>query len=385
MRLFIFSHYSANYGANLSLLNLMDGLKSLDYQFLVVVPEKGPFTERLEEAAIEYRIQPFHTMTYKPFRKSALMKKKYHQENLKALEALQTIAEEIKPDFIYSNSSVIGLGARLSKICKIPHLWVLREMAELHYNYKFYPDKATFVNFLQEAKLLIPISQAVQKVVLAPHQIQHYQVIYNGVFRKKQFEELLDEVPVKKNKDQLTFLTVGLLHPSKQQGLIVKAFQKLAKKHPNTTLWIVGGGSILYKTYLQWLIFKYGLQKRVKLLGYISDVMPLYHQADVIITASKHEGLGRTTIEGMALKKAVIGLKSGATTELIEDGETGLLFQQDESELAKAMEKLILEPESRRLMGEKGRIFARDHFIIEDYVEQLHQLFLKMKESSPLS
>jgi glycosyltransferase involved in cell wall biosynthesis len=375
MRLLIFTHYSANYGANLSLLNLMQGLKALDYQFLVIIPEKGPFTDRLEQAAIDYKLQEFYPMTYKPFRKAALNKKANHKKNLKAVDDLAKVVEEFQPDLIYSNSSVIGLGARVAAAQQLPHIWVLREMAELHYNYKFYPNKQTFVGFLKAAKLLIPISNAVQKEVLAPHQIQHYQVIYNGIFAKDQFEKLLDYPKTIKNNQKIVFLTVGLLHPSKQQALIIKAFQKLSKQYPDIELWIAGGGSILYKSYLQWLIFRYGLQQKVKLLGYVNDVMSLYQKADVVITASKHEGLGRTTIEAMALEKAVIGLNSGATTELIEDGVNGFLFEESIQNLQNAMEKLILNPQLSIEMGKRGRIYAKAHFIIENYVQQLDQLF----------
>lgn len=383
MRILICSHYSANYGANRSLFDLMQGLLALDYQFLVIIPDRGDFVDLLESAQIPYHIERFHPMTFKAFRKSSYLKKRYHKQNLSAVQALKKVVEDFNPDYIYSNSSVMDLGARLSEASKIPHIWHLREMAELHYHYKFYPSKARFLDYLREAKLLIPISNAVQKAVLEPHQISNYKIISDAVFSKEDFEQLLTTYPARKNSSFI-FLTVGLLHPSKQQALIIKAFQKIKKKHSNLELWIAGGGSILYKSYLKWLIFKYGLQKQIKLLGYVSNIRSLYAQANAVVIASKHEGLGRTTIEGMAFEKPVLGLDSGATTELIQHQKTGFLFKNVQ-ELVESMQELIEKPDLAAKMGENGRNFVRNHFLIEDYVEQLHQLFLKMKESSPLS
>ncbi|MFK7798263.1 MAG: glycosyltransferase family 4 protein [Aureispira sp.] len=378
MRLFICTHYSANYGANKSLLDLIKGFLELKYEIIVVLPSQGDFVAVLKAENVNYHIHPFYTMTYKPWRKSALFKKKYQQKNKQAVEALIPFVEAFKPDYIYSNSSVLGIGAQLAQQTNIPHLWHLREMAELHYHYKFYPSKQAFENLLKEAKLLIPISKAVHQAVVAPLQLTNYKVLSDAVFGRKDFEQLLEGQNTRwtTNKEKIIFLTVGLLHPSKQQALTIQAFAHLAQQYPQAELWIAGDGSVLYKKYLEWLIAKNKLGDRVKLLGYVKDMPALYHQSDVVVVASMHEGLGRTTIEGMAYEKAILGLNSGATTELIQHETTGLLFENNSQSLEAAMRQVISNPQVRIAMGKAGRLFVREHFLIEDYVAQLHKILV---------
>ena len=48
--------------------------------------------------------------------------------------------------------------------------------------------------------------------------------------------------------------------------------------------------------------------------------------ADVILVCSQWEAFGRITVEAMLTGKAVIASANGGTTELIKDGENGLLY-----------------------------------------------------------
>ena len=111
------------------------------------------------------------------------------------------------------------------------------------------------------------------------------------------------------------------------------------------------------------------------MLGYVTDLSYVYQQSDIVITASMHEGLGRSTIEGMAYEKPVIGFNSGATPELIEDRQRGLLFNIPTAiALKEKMKQLHINPELRNKMGKNGRAFVEKHFLEEIFALQLHQL-----------
>jgi len=177
------------------------------------------------------------------------------------------------------------------------------------------------------------------------------------------------------------FTVVGMLHPSKQQAKVIKAFAKLNRKYPNLKLLIAGDGQYLYTLYLKTLILYLGLRNKVELLGYVSDLKKIYEATDVVITASLHEGLGRSTIEGMAYKKPIVGVKSGATPELVEHNKRGLLFSDEsEEELLIAMEDMINNPQKRDEMGEKGRAFVSTNFMIDDYANKMHEIITEIKK-----
>ncbi|MCP4443645.1 MAG: glycosyltransferase family 4 protein [Aureispira sp.] len=377
IKMLIFTHYSAYYGANRSLVDLLLGLRQLNYGLKVIAPSEGEFTEVLQKQNLDYEVVPFYPSIYSTTRLSFFLKKKRYKKNTQSLDILKSIVKDFAPDYIYTNSSVMDLGFRLAKLTQTPHIWHIREMAELHYGYKFYPSKAAFVNALKESALIIPISQAIANAVLIPNQVTNYKVLFDAVFAQKDFDEL--DFKSSPQKSNFVFTTIGFLHPSKHQAEIIKAFRAVEKKHPNAELWIVGNGQLLYTLYLKFLILFFGLSKKVKLLGYLSDISKIYSDSDAIIMASEHEGLGRCTIEGMAYQKPVIGYASGATVELIDHGKRGLLYTDHSIGLAEAMEELINNPELAQQLGENGRQYVSKNFITAEYITQFNNIISAVK------
>lgn len=373
MKILFITHYAQYYGANRSLVNMIQGLKMLDYEVNVITPSLGEFTEALDRITCNYEVVPFYPFVYRKTRLSFFLKNTRYNKNTKSLEKLGEIVQKYQPSLIYSNSSVFDIGFRLAQQEKIPHVWHIREMAELHYGYHFYPNKNYFVRALKQTDLVIAISKAIGENILNKNGVNDYQILYNAVFSKEQFQELL--MSNNSTKENVIFTVVGMLHPSKQQASVIKSFAKVNKKYPNTELWIAGDGQLIYTLYLKWLILYYGLTKQVKLLGYLSNLQEVYTKTDVVITASLYEGLGRSTIEGMAYQKPIIGFKSGATQELIEDGKGGVLFDDKRKDgLANSMKKMIENPQERKIMGTLGRAFVANEFMIDDYAQQLDRI-----------
>lgn len=379
MKILFITHYAQYYGANRSLVNMIEGFMALNYEMKVIVPNVGEVTEALAKINCAYEVVPFYPFVYREMRPSFFRRKKRSRENDIALIRLKQIAKEFQSECIYSNSSVFDLGFRLAKEEKLPHIWHIREMAELHYNYKFYPNKEYFVSALKETDLIIAISKAIGETILEKNDINDYEVVYNAVFSREQFKGL--NTANKLDATTTVFTVVGMLHPSKQQAKIVKAFAKLNRKYPKLKLLIAGDGQVLYTLYLKLLIQVLGLKDKVQLLGYVSNLQKIYEGTDVVITASLYEGLGRSTVEGMAYEKPILGIKSGATPELVEHNNRGLLFgEENEEELLVAMEEMINNPQKRNEMGERGRGFVANHFMIDDYAQKMHEIITKIKK-----
>ncbi|WP_197043753.1 glycosyltransferase family 4 protein [Aureispira sp. CCB-QB1] len=377
MKILFITHYTQYYGANRSLVNMIEGFAKLDYSIKVIVPGIGEITNVLEQINCAYEVVAFYPFVYREGRPSFFRRKKRAQKNKQALIQMRHIAKEFQAQCIYSNSSVFDIGFKLAKTEELPHVWHIREMAELHYNYKFYPNKAAFVTALKKTDLVVAISKAIGQRVLEENGIVDYNIVYNAVFSREQFNAL-DTVKSSKD-DTVIFTVVGMLHPSKQQAKIIKAFAKLIKKFPNTKLLVVGDGQYLYTLYLKILVQYLNLKDSVQLLGYLPNLKEIYRETDIVITASLYEGLGRSTIEGMAYEKPIIGVRSGATPELVEHGKRGLLFDnKKEGELLAAMEDMVRYPEKRKRMGKAGRTFVASNFMTDDYTYKMHEILKKL-------
>jgi len=97
-----------------------------------------------------------------------------------------------------------------------------------------------------------------------------------------------------------------------------------------------------------------------------TDIVKYLHSADIFVLPSielpgQAEGTSTSVMEAMAAGLPVISTDSGGTKYLIKDGENGFIVKQKNSEeLAKAIQKLLDNPELRKKMGETNQEKAKE-------------------------
>jgi glycosyltransferase involved in cell wall biosynthesis len=88
-------------------------------------------------------------------------------------------------------------------------------------------------------------------------------------------------------------------------------------------------------------------------------------------------------LEAMSLGRAVVSTAVGGVTELVVDGETGLLVPEgDRAAFARALVKLADAPELRLRLGEAGRLRHRERFAAARMVDAYAGTFLETIEGS---
>jgi glycosyltransferase involved in cell wall biosynthesis len=163
------------------------------------------------------------------------------------------------------------------------------------------------------------------------------------------------------------FLFVGQVLPHKRPDVLVAAHHLVLSHHlPDATLVIAGHHpSEQYARRLSAYACSLGLGDRVWITGGVSDsrLAELYRRADVLVTASRHEGLCLPVIEAMAMSVPVVVSASGALPETVAD--CGLVVRDGSPEgFAEAM-VMALQPELRVPMVLRGRQRARSMSLAE--------------------
>ena len=134
-----------------------------------------------------------------------------------------------------------------------------------------------------------------------------------------------------------------------------------------------------YRQHIEQIIEQCNLTDRVHMLGNSDNPMPLMNTADVVLMCSRREAFGRVTVEGMKLGKPVIGTRSGGTPEIVQEGETGLLYAPgDAQELAAKIGHLYANRAVHDSMGAKAHLSARERFNQQKYGREVENILQRV-------
>ena len=95
-----------------------------------------------------------------------------------------------------------------------------------------------------------------------------------------------------------------------------------------------------------------------------------------VLPSRAYETLGKTILESYAWGRAVIATDLGSRRELVQEGETGLLFRPgDVGQLASAIRFLADRPDLAATMGLNGRDLLRERHSPESHYIALSRLY----------
>lgn len=174
------------------------------------------------------------------------------------------------------------------------------------------------------------------------------------------------------HSDEITLLYLGRIAEGKGLETLVKALGKL--KDLPLRLRIGGVGRGPYVSALKGEVWRADLTDRVEWLGHLADVYEEIRRADIgVVPTETSDTFGLTVLEFMSQGVPVIATDEGSVTEIITSGHDGLTVTQgDVGALAEAVRTLALSEETRRSLGEEGRmtfdrLFNYDRFMRETF------------------
>ncbi|WKA30621.1 glycosyltransferase family 4 protein [Bradyrhizobium roseum] len=164
------------------------------------------------------------------------------------------------------------------------------------------------------------------------------------------------------DKDRILF--VGRFDLLKGADLVLKAFQRLARKHPRLRLTFVGperkiaDGEVSHS--FEQFVEKYlpESRSRIDYLGLVNseELIRLRKQHLFTIVASRFEMFSYAVAEAMILGCPIIASSTGGIPELISDNVTGLLFKsEDVASLAEGCERLLTQHELLSRLGSAAK------------------------------
>ncbi|MBI2448540.1 glycoside hydrolase family 99-like domain-containing protein [Candidatus Microgenomates bacterium] len=350
-------------GAERSLLELLDGLKSRGIVCYVVLPAEGILEDELKKRLIPYSISPYRFWVMDENEK----KEEVEDEISSQAIELARLLDSVKPDIIYTNTSVINVGALVARMLGKPHIWHIREFGEPSYKLILpIKERSKFVH--ENSECVIYNSKAVK---------EYYDgdkdkgiVIYNNISVDSfsSDDDIKKMGRVFKNKESYKLATIGSVSVGKNQEDIIFAVRDLVREGIDIELVIAGDEESVYAEKLRKIVSDNKLENNIRFLGYIHKPYRILSETDVLVVCSKNEAFGRTVVEGMLVGKPVIATRVGGIPEIITDGINGLLYVAgDHGELSEKLKFLFNNISKADLYAINGYEFAIKNFNDDKY------------------
>jgi spore coat protein SA len=231
-----------------------------------------------------------------------------------------------------------------------------------------------------------------------PHHADRCMTVYNGVNPQEFYPN--GRQPNASTGGHVVF--VGRISPEKGLHVLLEAFERVAARRPDVSLEVIGPEFVAPMDFIVALSedrrvrglsrFYAGsypehlrrqvrgpLQRRVSFVGAAPhhEVVERLRKADVCVVPSVwSEPFGMPAVEAMAISLPVVASRAGGLTEIVMDGETGLLAEPDNpSTLAEALLRLLEDGALARAMGRAGRQRVEQMFSWEGISETVKRCY----------
>ena len=391
-------------GAELSMLDLMASIggAQLGWEMGLIVSADGPLVARARQLGVRTTVTPFPVVLSRlgdsrGWRNDSRLRRLATRTGLlsaapAALSYSLRLRKELvafAPDVVHSNGFKMHvLGASACK-GRTPLVWHVRDFASSR------PVMARLLPWCSgRCARAVAISEAVARDLSSIAPQLKIETVYDGLdldefspFGSCVDLDRLSELPPAPPHT----VRVGLVATFawwKGHATFLRALSLLPQALPIRG-YVIGGG--LYQTSgsqhsmpeLRALAAELGIADRVAFTGFISQPSAAIRALDIVIHASTEaEPFGRVIVEAMACGRPVITSGTGGASELVNDGSNALCHcAGDPESLARAIRRLVTEPELRRHLVQAGLATARARFDRKRLAAQMAACYSEIVEA----
>lgn len=246
--------------------------------------------------------------------------------------------------------------------------------AEIRWAESRFPPARAFLRRYCRRSRLVAISESTRAMIAPYAGGRPIEVIPYGVPLPEAAPSTPDErsgLPV--------ILFVGRLVARKGVDQLLEALARLADRP--WKLEIVGFGP--ERDPLERHAERLGISDRVEFLGRVSsgDLVAAYRRASCFVLPATlderadTEGLGVVLLEAMSYGVPVVATRRGGIVDVVVDGRSGLLVEDDPAALADGIRAVLEDPERAARLGNAGLDRVRDRFGWDSIVDRLEAVY----------
>lgn len=218
---------------------------------------------------------------------------------------------------------------------------------------------------------LIFVSRSTKKRFVDKYEVNQNKtlVLYNPFDFKYIKERALEHVEDFQKGSKFLFCAIGRLEKVKGLDRLIEAFNEVHKNFKDIELIIIGDGK--ESNLLIQLISEFGLNEKIKLLGYSTNPYKYMSISDCYICSSYSEGLSSTVIEARILGVPIIATDCGGMDELLNDYAKGIVVKNDTEGIIQGMEYLIGAENQYKNISDSEEDSKLERFSYNNYFQHI--------------
>jgi glycosyltransferase involved in cell wall biosynthesis len=300
--------------------------------------------------------------------------------NRRIKREVREVVEEFDPDVVHLNKNVIAplsvlKGLKGEKVVKTVHDFGFVSLEDKYaYEMSGLERKIRKTMDTGTQRYLKKLRENVIEMYIAPSNALKNELEKNNYAPAKHLPNFVDDRDQRYGGEH--FLFVGRLEDGKAPDLLVDAYKEVSEDPNLSPLEIAGKGKMKGK-----LEEKSSGMEKVTFHGYVYEgkLEELYRDSKAVLIPSRwRENNPLVALEAKAYGSALIVSDRGGLPELVEDGETGFIFESEDAE--ELQEKLSKDAEWESL-GEKSRKDYEKNYTSEAHTEKLLQIYTNTEDT----
>jgi glycosyltransferase involved in cell wall biosynthesis len=356
-------------GGQLSLLDLLPGLRDRGWEPVVAIPGEGPLAEQVR--GLRFDVELFEAPAYTNGRKRIADVARYATEAPKLTHLIMQLIADHKADLLYVNASrmlpMASLAARRRSIPLVFHCHnrVSQRIAVTLLGTSLKLGRALVISCCQYS------AEPLRRYVPA----QALSVIYSGV------ADTRSSRPTPKSSHHRIGV-IGRIEPEKGQIEFVAAARLLLQTFPDCHFVVVGAPLFGSHRYFD-RVHEASRGLPIQFVGWQRDVPSVLSDLDVLVVPSGSlDSAPRVILEAFAAGVPVVAFPSGGIPEIVRDGCNGFLAAAlTPAALAERISFVLqLDECSRQSVVTNARNCWRDRHSLEGFRQKVSNFIARAAE-----
>ena len=301
--------------------------------------------------------------------------------DMTALIEIVKLIREFKPDIVHTHTAKAGVLGRIASIVSF-HSSLRVHTFHGHLLHGYFGKFKTKIVILIERILavfthqLLAVGKKVQDelIEVGVGNVKKFALMPPGLLLGKIPETAQAKSELGLNRDLLYCSFIGRVTDIKRPDRFLDVVSELVKRNVKIQFFIAGDGNLLAETKLR--IERESLP--VVCLGWRIDIERIIGASDIVILTSDNEGTPLSLIQAGMAGVPVVSTNVGSVSEVVLNGETGLITELDVKAIADAVETLVISGELRQKLGSAARKFTADNFSVARLVKDHEALYRKL-------